>query len=169
MFVKSFRTSRPFATLEDICKETRISRRHIQKRCGVVTPHQIYLFGRKRLNLPYSRLKTKYVNVDKFSARLAPRPIRSLRTPSKEIDSARASPDSRASRAFEGNRLVSRLARFARFARFGRESAQLMPRPISSLRAPSKESGSARASPFSRASRALDLQLRLIVCAQIKS
>ena len=135
MFVKSCRTSLTFATLNGICKETRISRRHIQKRCGVVTPHQIYLFGRKRLNLPCSRLKTKLVNVDKFSARLMPRPFRSLRALWMGIGSARASPLSRASRALDGNRLGSRLAFFARFARLRRESARLAPRPFRALRA----------------------------------
>ena len=116
-----------------------------------------------------------------------PRLFRALRALWREIGSADASPLSRASRALEGNQLGRCLARFARFARFGRESARLVPRPIRALRALWKgissadaspfralralwkECGSARASPFSRASRALDLQLRLIVCAQIKS
>ena len=49
----SCRTSRPFASFKGSCKDTRINLRHIQRRCGVVTPHRIYLFARKRPNLPF--------------------------------------------------------------------------------------------------------------------
>lgn len=120
MFVKSLRTSRTCAALNGNCKEIRISQGHNQKKCGVVTPHQIYLFGRKRPYLPHFRCTSQIGIVDKKSARQMPRPFRALRALWNGIGSADASPIPRASRALEGNRLGLRLASFARFARFGR-------------------------------------------------
>ena len=152
---KSLRPSRQFARLDNICKDTRICQRHNQKRCGVVTPHQIYPFGRKWPIFPRMAGINRKWFVELFSAQLMPRPFYALRAPRKESGSADASPYTRASRALEENRLGLRLALFARFARLRRKAARLAPRPFRALRALWKGIGSARASPFSRASRAL--------------